>query len=453
MGEDGIDDRSPTPRDRSRRRAARNTAGPLLHEAASRLLSGVTLDDLTAFITVGRLARESGLSNGAIYSAHRPSVGSDGRERSAPQSAAREAFMSVLARPNGLALEVIDLIERFVEAGASDRDIVDGLSQVIGDDVEASARGESGWDYTHVWLCAAVSLNDAEVRASVAAAYEDISRLYAELVPVILELTERVTVEGVTVDELARMLIDVGDAAAFHVRIDADAPPGIAARLISSTYFAMTRRRGDHADDTMRQFAGPVTPPGAEQRDRITAAVRRIVEQNGWDAVTLTGVRYAAEVDRSVLLSVAPTRHHLAAVVWADVVDSIERRARRCATLPVEDQVDQLVGDVAGQACHRRSAVASLLQARLYDVSIEVTRSVPPIAVDATDRLAMLLADLLAQMRVGEGAVRAPDGSLLAARTGIDALLLAAATTDHPADRLASVLLAGLAPHERRASG
>lgn len=56
-------------------------------------------------------------------------------------------------------------------------------------------------------------------------------------------------------------------------------------------------------------------------------------------------------------------------------------------------------------------------------------------------------------MRVGEGAVRTPGDSLVAARTGIDALLVAAATTDLPADQLASVLIAGLAPHERRAAG
>jgi len=40
-----------------------------MREACDRLLGAVTLDDLTAFITVARLTEESGVSSGAIYSA------------------------------------------------------------------------------------------------------------------------------------------------------------------------------------------------------------------------------------------------------------------------------------------------------------------------------------------------------------------------------------------------
>ena len=64
----------------TRSRVPRGQAQERLHDACARLLAGVTLDDLTAFVTVARLTQESGVSSGAIYSAVDGGVG-----RSAPQ--------------------------------------------------------------------------------------------------------------------------------------------------------------------------------------------------------------------------------------------------------------------------------------------------------------------------------------------------------------------------------
>ena len=60
----------------TRSRVPRGQAQERLHDACARLLAGVTLDDLTAFVTVARLTQESGVSSGAIYSAVDGGVGS-----------------------------------------------------------------------------------------------------------------------------------------------------------------------------------------------------------------------------------------------------------------------------------------------------------------------------------------------------------------------------------------
>lgn len=419
-----------------RTRAARGSAKSLLHEAAARLLADATLDDLTAFVTVGRLAAEAGVSNGAIYAAYKPTDGLDGRSRSAPQVAVREMFMSFLGTIDGMALEVIGAIERFVQQGTADREIIETLADIAGRSVEASGRGETTWDYTHLWIAAAVSLNDVAVREGVAVTYRQIEQAYESMVDVFLDLTDRVLVDGVSTLQLAQMLIDAADAGALRVRLHPESEPGIASRLIVAVFTAVTRRRSDHEDDLLRHLANPGRCATADERDRIAESVRRIVERSGWQEVTLVRAGNMALVDRSVLPSVAPTRHHLAAFLWSDVVESIERRAHNRAALGPEVQLVELVNDVADAACSRRDLVASLLQARLYDGRRESD------GIEAQeDPIVEILAGLLIELAYGEVGLRR-----VAARTAVDALLVAAATSDATADELASVLIRGLGP-------
>lgn len=417
-----------------RRRAARGTARPRLHAAAERLLSRVTLDDLTAFVTVGRLAEESGLSNGAIYSAARPSDGAGGRSRSAPQAIVREMFLSRGPVTDGLVLEVTAALQDCIDGRSTDGHLVERIATTVGRHVEAAARGEAGWEYTHLSLAAAVAVNDPAVREQLNATYRDVAEGYAELIAVVLDLTERVPVDGVSLDDLTWMILDVSDAGALRVRAGPDAATGTVARLIQMVFAAATRRRDDHEDGSIDRFAFDVRTPDRDEQDRIASATRRLTEESGWDSVTLTRVQNISGVDRSVLVAVAPTRHHLAAPVWSDVVGSIERRAQVRSNLPAGTRVEELVRDIADAACARRTLVASLLQARLHD---QVSTSAGP-APDQ-DRLAKLLGALLV-----EHAGRGPGSRAVAARTAVDALLIGAAGTDTAAGELTAVLTAGL---------
>ncbi|MBS1837728.1 MAG: hypothetical protein JST64_08525, partial [Actinobacteria bacterium] len=287
----------------SRPRVARGSARPLVHDAVDRLLTGVTLDDLTAFLTVNRLAEESGLSTGAIYSAYQPSDGHGDRRRSAPQTAAREVFLSFPSSGDGLSIEILAAMKHVVLHGSTDREIIETLTGIIGSHVEASARGESGWDYTHFALSLAVALNDREVRERLSASYEEIHAGYVELVTVILDLTERVPIDGLSVMDLTWMVVDVADAGALRVRAGPDTQDGMVARMMQVVFAATTRRRDDDDDDALRRFAFGAVVATDDERSRIADAVRRIAARSGWGEVTLTRVANLAGVDRSALVS------------------------------------------------------------------------------------------------------------------------------------------------------
>lgn len=421
-----------------RHRAARGSAQPLLHEAAAELLAGVTLDDLTAFVTVGRLAAEAGVSNGAIYSAYQPTHGINGRPRSAPQAAVRDMFLSVGAPVEALGLDVIGAIERLARQGSTSSEIIESVAEVLARVHAATGRGENGWMFTHLLLASSTAVNDPETRMVARDLFEVAVRHYAVVVGVILELTERAPAEGVTVEELARMLVDVAVAGSMRLRVDLDAEPGVVAALFTAVFAGATRRRDDHEDDLLGRLSVLNRSVTADERDRIVAAVARIVDRSGWEEVTLTRVGKLAGVDRSSLVAFAPTRHHLATSVWADVAASIGRRAQNRAVLDPEVRLVELVNDVADAACSRRALVASLLHARLYDGMRDGDD-----VEETADPVVEILAELLIERAGGEVGLRR-----VAARTAVDALLLGAATTDAAGEELAAVLIRGLRPDQ-----
>lgn len=435
-----VGDASSAARGPAPERAARGTARPKLRDAALRLLQGVTLDDLTAFITVGRLSQESGLSSGAIYSAHQPvEAAAGGRPRSAPQVAAREAFLSFFAATDGWATDVIAGIDALLARSPSDAEVVDAVARIVGDHVERAGRGDGGWDHTHLWLSAAVAVNDPEVRVGVAALYRELEQVYQVLIERLLELTDRVTVQGVTVEHLARSLVDAADAGALRFRINPDTEPGAVAQLLRAVFAAMTRRCDDLDDDLPQRLASGSTTIRDDHVRAVASAVPQILDRDGWEEVTMRRVEALTGLDRSTLVGIAPTRHRFATYVWRGAVDAIERRADQRAALAAEVQVVELVHDVADVACSRRSLVASLLQARLVD---GIGRDAPTTDQD-TDRLVDLLAELLVRLAQGDVGLR-----VVAARTGVDALLIGAAGSDTDAAALASVLIAGLLPDD-----
>lgn len=422
-----------------RTRVSRGSAGALMHDAVRRMILDATLDDLTAFVTVSRLAETSGVSTGGIYSAFPPAGDADGRRRGAPQVAARDAFLALDGQVNEISEVIIDAIGRFVEESSSDVELVQSAADLIAQALEVEARGTggAGWDYSHLWIAAAVAINDPEVHSAMAATSRAVEAGYAEVVTELLAVTERVTVDGVSVEDLSQMLLDAADAGALRIRIFPDSGPRAISRLMTAVFVAATRRVDDLDDDLAQRLArtSVVVDPG--HRERVGAAVREIVSRTGWEDATFRSVAAATGLDRAVVVAVAPTRHHLAAFVWSDVVDSIVRRAAHRAALGLEVQVVELVHDVADAACSRRSVVASLLHARLRDGAGGDEPECDP----HTDRLVAILSELLIGLAQGDPGLRK-----VAARTAVDALLVAAATSDSGATELASILIAGLIP-------
>ena len=413
--------------DQPRRRARRGSAAAELTAAASRLLADATLDDLTAFVTVGRLTEASGLSNGAIYSSF---CSTD--ERSAPQAAARDAFLSVGPDDDEMVLQIIELVHASLEAeDGHDERFLETLAELAAAPVVESARGGALTDYTHMWFAAAIARNDPAAKAVGRALFTAGTKAYERIVTRVLELSDRVLAEGVDLTALVSVLMAGGDGLAMRLRLDDDADPDLVRVAFLSAFASMTRRR----DDVDDPFVGRVVAPASirfddELRSTVHEAVTTLVERAGWSAVTLGRVAGMTHIAETTLVAVYPTRHHLAALVWADVLAMVERRARSRRSLASEVQVDELVADLAEAACARRSLVTSLLTARLQG---------PSAGDDPADDPSERLIDMFAEVLDGGSS-----SSTVAARTAVDALLMGAAASDSDAAALAGVLVAGL---------
>ena len=141
----------------------RATTEERLVEAARSLLAASTLDDLTSFVTVKRLTDDSGLSSGAVYSAFTPDAGVGARSRSAPQVAARRSFWNFGSEAIELVDQLTLLFEQVVDAsGDDDLHILQSVADLVSGPVAAQARATTndGWSYTHLFLGAAVAMND-----------------------------------------------------------------------------------------------------------------------------------------------------------------------------------------------------------------------------------------------------------------------------------------------------
>lgn len=413
---------------RGRSRAARGSARDRLRVAGAQLFGRATLDDLSAFATVGRLTAESGLSSGAIYSAFPtdPDVA-----RSAPQAAMRDAYLCIDFADDRIVREVMEVFERAVASPEGATRVLETLTKVIATLVADGVRDPARWEYTHLWLGATAANNDPEVARMLEAYYVGLDDSYELLIEAVLKYTGRVPVSGVRARDIARVLIASVDGAAMRFRID----PDVDVTMLSSTMLgvvASMTRRVDEADDVFarRLTSASDDPLGAADLDAIAAAVRRVEQRAGWQEVDLGRIAALSGVDEVDLVAVYPTRHHLAAIIWSDVLDRLERRTTARTDQDRRSRLAELVMDLAEAACGRRAVIASLLTARLHRSSV-VGPDSDPVNVRA---VAMITALLPGGVEITE----------VAARTALDALLLGAAGSTATADELGTVLVSGL---------
>jgi len=413
----------------TRSRVPRGQAQERLHDACARLLAGVTLDDLTAFVTVARLTQESGVSSGAIYSAVDGGVG-----RSAPQQLARDAFLSVSHEDDEMVLDILEIIHSSIETGA-DRTatFIETIAALATDPVVESARSPERGDYTHFWLAAAVALNDPEVADRVGALLRGTVSSYERVIGRVLELSGRVLVDGIDLSTLAQMLTAAGDGAAIVLRLDPMAEPDLVRRMFLAVFIAVTRSVDDSDDLFATRLVGGRNPLSLSlsQLEVVRDTVLAIFEREGWAAVTLARVGGLAGLSESDLVSVYPTRHHLAAIAWDEVMAAIGRRSAGRSGRAAVDVLGDLVADLAEAACSRRSLVASLLAARLHDSTRADLSDPEPVDDPAVDLLASVIGD---------------DGGLrrVAARIAVDALLMGAAVSESTPEEITAVMTTGL---------
>lgn len=362
----------------------------MLRQAAEQLWGGITLDDLSAFVTVGRLTQASGLSNGAVYSAHSASD----QGRSAPQSAMREAFLRMDPADDELVLGVIEQLHESFDATIGP-DFLEHVASQLSPLVAHSARSPEMWDYTHFWLGAAVANNDSGVASAVRQNYRSTIASYSRAVERLLGLTGRELIDGIDLVTLVTMMVAGADGIALVLRLDPEADPSLIEHMLLAVFAATTRLTGGEDPLTPLVIASTdiTEADDAETYDAtdaaVRAAVRQITDRTGWHEVDLRKVAELTGLHSAGLAVRYPTVHHLATLLWDDEVDKLRRAARSRESLDHESQVTEFVHDLARMACSRRSLVNSLLIVRLLRSRTDVGSSGRPLE----DLLAGMLAD------------------------------------------------------------
>ncbi|UDY34621.1 hypothetical protein [Dermatobacter hominis] len=431
----------------------RGTARERLRDAARRLMTEATLDDLTSFITVRRLTEDTGLSSGAVYSAFAPDSGVGSRSRSAPQAAGRAAFWSLHAESDSLVSSLQGLFDSAIDgAGLEGLELLEGVAELLTGPITDAARGtdgEGGWSYTQLFLGGAVALNDREVASFLGRSYEGYDRAYIPGLEVLLRLAGRELVDGVDLRQFAQMLVTAADGCALRLRVDPDLDPAIVRQMYLAVWIAMTRR-ADVRDDQLghRLAIAGQRPLDDEQQDAVRRAVLRVHGRAGWPAVTLAKVAQLSGVSDARLAGRYPSRHDLAVIVWDDVVAGVERRDAARSALPADIRLGALLEDVCDTACSQRALMASLLIAHLNSTSEQIADADDP----GSHRMVELLASsILATAEHGGVDLSGPsiptaagDGFRVMARATLDLVLLRSSTSTMAGHEMAALIVDGM---------
>lgn len=423
----------------------RDATRQALRDAAVEMLASLTLDDVTAFVTVRRLADGAGLSSGAVYSTYVPESGVGGRARSAPQVAARDAFLSVEAMSEAATGPAADRVRGAIADADAD---AQSLLDILAVPAVATARasdGDDGWVTTFQLLGAVVAPHDPEVGAIVRSVNLGFDESMGALVPALLEHTGRELVDGFDARDFARLSNVAFSGCAQRFRVNPEQDPSLLATMYKALWVALTRPI-DARDDTLghRLAVRGRRPLDADEQEAVRAAVLRVTERAGWPAVTLAKVGQIAKVDDARLAGLYPTRHDLATVVWSEVVDDLERRDSARSPMEPPERLAALVDDIVDAACSQRALVASLLISRLQAIS----ESGLEVHDTPNTRIVDLLAAALSASADDDPALPPPTGAAedyrLMARATIDVIWARAASSAERTETLAPMMLEGM---------
>lgn len=412
------------------------TSRERLRVSARELLAQATLDDLTAFITVRRLAEHAGLSSGAVYSAYEPEAGDGSRIRSAPQVVARLAFGDLEPSNHDRSLRRrAALVDHLREAaGEGEVGVLEAFADELAGIIAWLARGEDdhdGWSFTQVFLGAGVSPHDDGITRYMKENLDRRDGFMVTVVNEVLAVSGREPVDGVGTPDIARMLVSATIGGAMRVRVDPTADPGFIARTCLTVIASLTRR-ADARDERFGHRLTADQPALSEaEATAVREAVIRVHARAGWPAVNLAKVSQLTGISDARLAGVHGSRHALAAMAWDEVVVGLERRAVAHAGQGAPDRLAAFVEDLVDVICANRYLLASLLIDRLERTVNRAVDEVDP----GTDRLASLLGGLVADAAVaaGEGSevkgafqVGDLDGPVRMARSMLDGIFLRA---------------------------
>ena len=339
--------------------SASGTARERLRSAAAELMFEPTLADLTAFVTVSRLAEAADVSRGAASQAFRREMAA-APGLTAPQTVARSAFLDPPGAQEVMVGDTVELLDTVLdEAVSGPMPLPEVVARLVAGPVAQGARGESAHEYTRDWLALAVCNRDEEVRSDLARRYAAFRRLYGAVLSRLLTAMDREPVPGLDVDDLASMLTACIDGFVGHLRREPTAGEEFVVRALLGLWAGLTRPVGSGADETHASVSGVGRPHRltAEEESAVTGAAVALHGRHGWSSVLLESVAATAEVPMGRLIRSRPDRRHLAPLVWVDLADRLERRA--------EDGPGDPLEALAELACRNRAASAALVGLRL----------------------------------------------------------------------------------------
>ncbi|MFZ4520024.1 MAG: hypothetical protein ACOYOP_16665, partial [Microthrixaceae bacterium] len=228
----------------------RADAAVRIREAVARLLVAADLDDLAAFITATRLAREAGVSPSTLQALHPPGTTANGGVRTSAQTAVRSAVRDPSFDGGAVHAAVEALVVEALGAAEEDGDppgmpeVLAGLADLA---VEA-AVGELADLYTQDFLMALVARDDDELRTAAASELHSFLAAHTTLARRLCEMTGREPVEGVSYRDLAVSAMLAFDGAVLNVRLDPELGAEAVQRLLLAVWTGLTRRVGDVDD-------------------------------------------------------------------------------------------------------------------------------------------------------------------------------------------------------------
>lgn len=382
------------------------TARERLRAAAAEMMFEPTLADLTAFVTVSRLAEAADLSRGAASQAFRAELAA-APELTAPQAVARSAFLDPPGVQDLLVGETVELLDAVLEESTTGpMPLPEVVARLVAGPVTEGARGESAHEFTRDWLALAVCNRDEEVRSHLAHRYREFRGLYAAILTRLMAVMDREPVPGLEVQEAASILTACLDGVVGHLRREPGVDEEFVVRVVLGLWAGLTRPVGSGGDEAHARVSAIGRPHrlSDDEESAVTRATVDLYRRHGWSSVLLEAVAATSQIPMGRLVRSRPDPRHLAPLVWAELAERLERRVRDAGGEAAGDQLDAL----AELACRNRAAAAAMvgLRLELADTSVPV-----PAGEDA-EAVLCRLAELLPGRHTGARPVGAVEAVL-----------------------------------------
>ena len=327
-----------------------------LLEGALCLVDKADLTHFLRFVTISALCDETGLSNGAVYSAF-----GDG-----PRAVALTATLETLAALPDVEDQLEKLFEETVDRiSGGDDSALDDLANGASTYTRAWTSGTNGRFFTLNLVAAAAAATDEAAASVLRTVYVGTTQRYMQRYERLLAASRREPVAGLDAAAIAVVLTALTDGMAMRLRFD----DGIDDRLVATAFKAVwagTTRHAGLTDDDLElrialRGAGGTSRLTDGTRRAIAVAVSRMYRQTGWSSIAVPAVADAAGVSANTVRSHYGDRHGLAAVIWAGFVDEMHAQLAGEPRVHVVTRLRHLLRSVAQHQSDHPEVTDSLL--------------------------------------------------------------------------------------------